>query len=289
MSENIGLLKRIGYILLAIGILFEIFLIYQDIFIWMKTAWFTYPPDRFGVYVPVMFISLFIYRLIKNRNLELHSNKAGLYVISVGALIFVVGYLADIHIIQATSLIFTGYGMVLYLMGSEWGKMMLFPFTFLFLMLPTISFLVESMFSVTLRNITAQISCKILNSTGSMCDTINCTLYLFNTELPVQYFRESVSSLMMHLILTYIAAEFIFIKNWSKFLYLFLLWTPFVIISHSIIYLFMGWSYASQNINLSEIIWGYRKWLPATMHIFMLIISWALIKITMRKKHYGRN
>jgi hypothetical protein len=285
MSEKIGLLKRIGYILLGIGILFEIILVYQNIFIWMKTAWFTYPPDRFGVYVPVMFLSLFVYRLIKNRNLELHSNKAGLYLILVGALIFVVGYLADIHIIQAASLIFTVYGMVLYLMGSEWGKMMFFPFTFLFLMLPTTSFLVESMFSLQLRDITAQISCKILNSTGSMCDTINCVLYLYNTELPVQYYRESISSPLMHLILTFIAAELILIKNRSKFLYVILLWAPYVIISHSISYLLMGWSYTYKNINLSEVIWECRKWLPVAMHILMLIVSWVLINKIMRRKH----
>jgi hypothetical protein len=286
MSEKIGLLKRIGYILLAIVILAEIILIYQDIFIWMKTAWFTYPPDRFGVYVPVMFLSLFVYRLIRNRNLELHSNTAGLYVILVGALIFVVGYLADIHIMQAASLIFTCYGIVLYLMGSEWGKKMLFPFTFLFIMLPTTSFLVESMFSLHLRNLTAKVSCEILNLTGSMCDTINCTLYLFNTELPVQYYRESISSPLMHLILTFIAAEIILIKNRSKFIYVILLWAPYVIVSHSIIYLLMGWSYAAQNISQSEIIWECRKWLPAIIQILLIIASWAMIKIT-RRKHNG--
>jgi hypothetical protein len=286
MSENIGLLKRIGYILFGAGILFEIVFIYQNIFLWMKTAWFTYPPDRFGVYIPALFIFLFICRLIKNRDLKLHSHQGGLFVILIGALIFVVGYLADIRIIQAASLIFTGYGMVLYLMGSEWGKMMLFPFTFLFLMLPTTSFLVESIFSLQLRDITAQISCKILSSTGIICDTINCVLYLYNTELPVQYYRESISSPLIHLILTFIAAELILKKNLSKFLYVVLLWAPYVIISHSIIYLLMGWGYAYQNINLSEIIWECRKWLPAALHILLIIASWAMINITWRK-HNG--
>jgi hypothetical protein len=285
-NENNGLLKKIGYIILGISIFIELILIYKGIFIWMKTAWFTYPPDRFGVFVPIMFLSLFIYRIIKNRNIKFHSSQGGMFVILGGAVIFIIGYLANIHIIQAVSLIIICYGIVLYLMGSEWGKMILFPFTFLFLMLPTTSFLVESMFSLQLRDITAQISCKILNSTGSICDTINCVLYLYNTELPVQYYRESISSPLMHLIFTFIAAEIIFKKNLSKFLYVIILWAPYIIISHSIIYLLMGWSYAYNNINQSEIIWECRKLLPVMVHILLLIMSWAIIKL-IRRKHNG--
>lgn len=282
--EKLSILKKILYFVLAIGILIEIILIYKDIFIWMKTAWFTYPPDRFGIFMPLLFLIIFLYRVIRNPVKKLNGNRGGLFVILSGVLIFIVGIFVDIHIIQAASLIAICYGIVWYLMGTDWARKMLFPFCFLFLMLPTTSFLMESIFSVPLRDIIAKISCKILNSTGSPCETINCVMYIYDTELPVQYFRESISSLMMHMILTCIAAEFIFIKNWSKFLYLVLLWAPYVIISHSIIYLLMGWCYACGSINLSEIIWALRTWLPALIHIFMLIFTWAMIR-----KYSGRN
>jgi hypothetical protein len=282
--EKPGILKKIGYAVLTIGILCEFIFIYKDIFIWMKTAWFTYPPDRFGIYIPLLFLFVFLYRLIKNPAKKFNGNRAGLFVIVGGLLIFIIGIFVDIHIIQAASLITTCFGIVWYLMGFEWARKMLFPFCFLFLMLPTTSFLLESSFSVPLRDIIAKISCKILNSTGSACETINCVMYLYNTELPVQYYRESVSSLMMHMILTCVAAEFIFLKNRSKFLFLFLLSGPYIIISHSLLYLLMGWCYASDNINQSEIIWTFRKWLPALIHILMLICTWAMInKITRRK------
>ncbi len=287
--EKTGILKKILYIVFSIGILIEIILIYKDIFIWMKTAWLTYPPDRFGIFIPLLFLFIFLYRLIKNPIKKSNGSSAGLFVIVGGALIFIIGIFVDIHIIQAASLITTCYGIVWYLMGSEWAKKMLFPFSFLFLMLPTTSFLMESIFSVPLRDIIAKISCRILNSTGSACETINCVMYLYDTELPVQYFRESISSLMMHMILTCIAAEFLFIKNWSKFLYLLLLWAPYVIISHSLLYLVMGWCYACGSINLSEIIWAFRKWLPALIHMLMLIVTWAMIrKITGRKENDSR-
>jgi hypothetical protein len=256
----------------------EIILIYKDIFIWMKTAWFTYPPDRFGIYIPLFFLFIFLYRLIKNPVKKINNNRGGLFVILGGVLIYIVGIFVDIHIIQAASLIATSYGIVWYLMGFKWARIMLFPFCILFLMLPTTSFLMESVFSVPLRDIIAKVSCKILNSTGSPCETINCVMYLYDSELPVQYFRESISSLMMHMILTCIAAEIIFTKNWSKFLYLLLLWAPYVIISHSLIYLIMGWCYAYGSVNLSEIIWSFRRWLPALLHILLLIITWAMIR-----------
>ncbi|NLD35712.1 MAG: exosortase/archaeosortase family protein [Desulfatiglans sp.] len=285
--EKIGILKRILYIGLATGILIEIILIYKDIFIWMKTAWFNYPPDRFGIFIPLLFLFIFLYRLVRDPVKKLNGNRVGLLVILSGVLIFIAGIFVDIHIIQAASLIATCYGIVWYLMGTDWARKMLFPFCFLFLMLPTSSFLMESIFSVPLRNMIAKISCKILNSTGSPCETINCVMYLYDTELPVQYFRESISSLMMHMILTCIAAEFLFIKNWSKFLYLLLLWAPYVMISHSIIYLAMGWCYASGGINQSEIIWAFRKWLPALIHILMLIFTWAMIRKYSGRKENG--
>ncbi len=288
-KEKISILKKISYIVLAIGILIEIILIYKDIFLWMKTAWLTYPPDRFGIFIPLFFIIIFLYRLITNPVKKINGNRGGLFIIVCGLLIFIVGIFVDIHIIQATSLIVTCYGIVWYLMGTAWASKMLFPFCFLFLMLPTTSFLMESIFSVPLRDIIAKISCKILNSTGSACETINCVMYIYDTELPVQYFRESISSLMMHMILTCIVAEFLFINNWSKFLYLLLLCAPYVIISHSLLYLVMGWCYASGRINLSEIIWAFRKWLPALIHILMLIVTWAIIrKITGRKENGSR-
>ncbi|MBN1907875.1 MAG: exosortase/archaeosortase family protein [Deltaproteobacteria bacterium] len=288
-KEQINIFKKVVYLLLAIGITIEIIVIYKDIFLWMKTAWFTYPPDRFGIFIPLLFLFIFLYRFIRNPIKKIKGNRIGFFVIVSGALIFMIGIFADIHIIQAASLIITCYGIVLYLMGSEWGMIMLFPFFFLIFMLPTTSFLIESIFSVPLRSMTAKITCKILNSTGSACETINCILYVFNTELPVQYYRESISSLMMHIILTFIAAEFIFIKNWSKFLYLLLLWAPYIIIAHSVLYLVMGWVYASGSVNQSEIIWAYRKWLPAILHVLMLIFTWAMIrKITGRKDHVSR-
>ncbi|GEM_PF-3025657 len=285
-NDKTSISKKIFYGVLAIGILLEIILIYKGIFIWMKTAWLTYPPDRFGIFIPLLFLFIFLYRVMREPKKKYNGSRGGLFIILSGVLIFIIGIFVDIHIIQAASLIATCYGIVWYLMGSEWAIKMLFPFCFLFLMLPTTSFLMESIFSVPLRNIIAKISCKILNSTGSPCETINCIMYLYDTELPVQYFRESISSLVMHMILTCIAAEIIFLKNWSKFLFLILLWAPYVIISHSIIYLIMGWCYASGGINLSEIIWTYRKWLPALIHILMLIVTWAMIrKIKGRKEN----
>lgn len=286
-KEKINILKNTGYIFWALVILGEIFLIYRDIFIWMKTAWFNYPPDKFCLYVPIIFFCIFLYRLLRNPDNKFNGNKYGLFVVVGGVLVFLVGIFADIHIIQAASLITTCFGIMLYLMGTEWGRIMLFPFSFLFLMLPTTSFLIESGFSVPLRDIIAKISCKILNSTGSACETINCVLYIYNTELPVQYFRESISSLMMHLILTCVAAEFIFIKNRSKFIYLIFLWAPYVIISHSLLYLIMGWCYGSGNINTSEVIWEFRKWLPASIHILMLICTWVMINILRGRKVNG--
>jgi membrane-associated HD superfamily phosphohydrolase len=121
---------------LAIGILLEIILIYKGIFIWMKTAWLTYPPDRFGIFIPLLFLFIFLYRVMREPKKKYNGSRGGLFIILSGVLIFIIGIFVDIHIIQAASLIAHANGIVWYLMGSEWAIKMLFPFCFLFLMLP---------------------------------------------------------------------------------------------------------------------------------------------------------
>ena len=139
------------YACLYLAILVQIVFLYKDIFMWMNTAWFKYPPDRFGLYVIVIFICMFLYHLVKKTRPAIESSFRGISMIVIGILIFLLGYVADIHIIQAASFILTCFGIMICILGRDWGKTMLFPFFFLILMLPTISFLLESTFGVLIR------------------------------------------------------------------------------------------------------------------------------------------
>ncbi len=276
--------QYIGFILLGFAIAAELVFVYKDIAVWMKNSWLYYSPDRFGLYVTALFLCLFIYRILKNKNLKLTGSSTGLTVILCGAAIYLIGYLADVHIVQAATLIIITYGVVLYIMGIEWGRILLFPFLFLFLMLPTISFQIESAFGVILRSSITNLSVWILNVLSVFCETGNSILIVSSIEVPINYYRDSISSPLAFLILTCIAAEFIFYKNRYKISYVMLLWVPMFIVSHSIFTVTMVLSYMLDDAARYEFIWGGRVWLPIMIHTALLILPVILIKVFKLKK-----
>ena len=282
--EKTFTLQYITFMLLGLAVAVELIFVYTDVVIWMKNSWLYYSPDRFGLYIPALFLCLFIYRLFKNKGLEFKEAPRGLTVILCGVALFLIGYLSDIHIIQASTLIIISYGFVLYLMGIEWGKILLFPFLFLFLMLPTISFQIESALGVILRSSVTSLSVWILNVLSVFCETGNSVLIISSIEVPINYYRESVSSPLMFLILTCIAAELILTKNRYKVLYVFLLWLPLFVISHSIFTVTMVLSYMLDDPSQYEFVWSGRVWLPILIQMFFLIMPVILIKILKRKK-----
>lgn len=281
-TEKAILIRRISYTVLSTAILAEIIFLYRGIFVWMKMAWFKYPPDRFGPYVPVIFLCIFLYRLLKKPQVALEANSSGLTIILIGLIIFMIGYAADIHIIQAVSFILTLFGMVVCIMGLEWGGIMLFPFSFLILMLPTISFLLESTFGVLLRNLITVISGVILNLTGGVWEISNSVLYLNEIDLPIQYYRYSISSPLALLIQIFIAAEFIFIKNRYKIIFVILFWMPLVTVAHSVFIIGMGWAFEHDHVRLSKAFWESREWLPALILMFMLIMTGITVRLRRR-------
>ena len=277
--EKAILNKRVSYYILWAFIIYEILFLYIDIFLWMKMAWFTYPPDRFGPAVLVIFLCYVVYLLIKQPKVPFNSSPKGLIVVITGVITYLIGNAADLHIVQAFSFILTVFGVVLYIMGYEWGKKVFFPFAFLILMLPTISFLLESTLGILLRSSITILSGSVLSLTDGAWEMYNGVLRLNEIDLPIKYYRDSISSPLALLILIFIAAEIIFKKNRHKFLFVILLCIPLVIAAHSVFTILMGWTYEHEHIKLSEAIWNSKRWLPAIMLTFILLMIGILIKI----------
>ncbi len=288
-TERVLLFRRLGYIFLSVAILAEIAFLYRGIFAWMKMAWFKYPPDRFGPYVPALFFMIFLYRLYENRDIRPKGSAGGLTVILFGIIIFFVGYAADLHIIQAASLLITGFGMVIYLMGTEWTKIMLFPFSFLILMLPTTSFLIESIFGLPFRKLITLASGLILGLTDSAWKTGNSVLYLNGIDLPITYYRQSISSPLALLIVIFIAAELIFRKNRYKFMFALLLWGPLFITAHCLFTIVMGWTFEKGYTDFSKVVWESRGWLPALIYIIILFLIVTYVKLHEKFRSVKKN
>ena len=221
---------------------------------------------------------MFLYHLVKKTRPAIESSFRGISMIVIGILIFLLGYVADIHIIQAASFILTCFGIMICILGRDWGKTMLFPFFFLILMLPTISFLLESTFGVLIRRFIAVTSGVILDLTGGDWSISGGVLYLKEIDMPINYMRDSVSSPLVFLIVSFIVAEVEFSKNLYKFLFAILCWLPFVVIGHSTFFILMGWSFEHDFIKISEVIWRSREWLPMALLLFILLICGLAIQ-----------
>lgn len=280
---------KISLAIISVAILVEAIFLYSDIFVWMKMAWVKYPPDRFGPYVPIIFLCIFAYRIFKRSDIPFKSNPKGLTVVLMGVFIFLIGYAADIHIVQAASLIVTGFGITVYMMGSKWGSIMLFPFFFLILMLPTISFLLESTLGVFLRNCITIVSGTVLNLTGGEWKMARGLLSLQEIDLPIKYYRDSISSPLALLIQICIFAEVVFIKNKNKILFTVLCWFPLIIAAHSAFTSMMGWAFEHDHMNLSKLIWDSKEWLPALILMFMLFLIGIIVKLPGKKWNERKN
>lgn len=272
------LIKKYSYPILWAAIFAELVFLYRGIFKWMNEAWATYPPDRFGPYVSVIFLCIFAYRLVKTSEIIFKSYHFGLTIILGSVIVYIIGYAADVHIIQAFSLILTGFGMVVYMMGIEWGMIMLFPFIFLVLMLPTVSFLLESLLGVFFRDSIAIISGTVLDIAGGEWKIFRSVLYLNEIDLPIKYYRHSISSPLALLMQIFIAAEIIFLKNRYKLLFTALFFIPLIVAVHSIFTIVMGWSFEHDFIKLSDTFWKGREWIPAIFLDLILIIIGLTVK-----------
>jgi hypothetical protein len=284
MTEKAIFLRRFGYIALGSAILAEFVYLYKDIFLWMQKAWFGYPPDRFGIFVPFIFLCMLLFKIKKSPGMKIETDFRGLLIFLLGVMAFLMGFVADINIIQAGSMVFMGFGILFFILGKEWGRSTFFPFVFLFFMFPTCSFLLESAFGVYFRNMISNVSGLALDILGGQWGIGNGILYLKDIDLPIQYFRESISSPMALLIITFMAAEAFFIKNRNKFIFVVLYWAPLFVTAHCVFTTAMGNTFEHNHFELSEAIWESRRWLPAVVFIFFLIPVGVLVKIIGSRK-----
>lgn len=282
------LFRRLTFVLLGVGILCELGFLYKDIFLWMKNAWFGYAPDRFGASVPVIFLCIAFLRLKRQTAGPFQPDLKGLALVLLSLGIFFIGYVADIHFIQAVSLVLIGFGITVYWGGIRLGRTFLFPFAFLILMVPSVSFLLESFLGVRLRQVIATVSGLILNMTGGLWNIGNGVLHLKDIELPVQYLRNSLSSPLALLILTCVVAEIMFSKNWQKFVFASLFGVLFVA-AHSVFIASMGWSFEYGHDKLDEGLWENRGWVPALIFTILLAAVGAMVKLLGSKRRISHS
>ena len=110
--------------------------LYGGILLRLVDQWWTDPNFSHGFFVPA-FSAFLIWRNRKGlAAMKPRPSWSGLLVMAAGALLLIFGVLAAVLFISRISLLFLIAGMVIYFQGWDFFKAVLFPWAFLFLMIP---------------------------------------------------------------------------------------------------------------------------------------------------------
>jgi hypothetical protein len=263
--------------LLVAAILCELGFLYKDTLLWMTTSWLGYAPDRAGALVPPLFIWMAYLRIKQHPENTSEAPLWGSAVILFSLAAFVSARIIDINFVQALSLVGVALGMVTFLSGIRFAGACLFPFTFLTLMIPSISYLIEAFAGAILREIILRCSGFILHLTDSAWHVDTVGLQYGEKFLQVRFPRNGLSSALFLVILHFAVAEWSIREEVHKFLFM----VPFMlyfIIAYSIYFVCAGWAVTFKVSSITSLLDSSAWWIPALFFLSQTVIVRYFIK-----------
>lgn len=257
--------------LLLAGILCELAFLYMDTLVWMKTAWFGYTPDRAGLFVPPLFIWMAYTRLKHPSIPAIGAPVSGSAILFFSLAAFILARIVDIRFIQAMSFIGVAFGLVVFFGGMRFSGKFLFPFVFLALMIPSVSYLIESVAGAVLRKVVLLGSYAVLKPFGGSWQLNAAGLQNGSEFLQVGFSRNGFSSILFLLIVHFAAAELAFKNEMQKFFFMvhFLL---YFIAAYICYYTLAGWTMMFGNASLGAIFTSVQEWIPLLCFVLMMIV-----------------
>lgn len=254
-------------LLLVVGILWELGFIYWDTLLWMKTSWFGYPPDRAGILVPPLFLWMVYTRLKHRPEMTNSAPFQGFFIIFCCLVAFILARVIDINFIQGVSLVGVVFGMVVFFGGTRLGGTFLFPFAFLMLMIPSVSYLIESIAGAFLRQAVLRGSYILLQITGGAWQMHPAGLIFGDEFLQVGFPRGGLSSLLFLLIVHFALTEWFLKKEGRKFFFM-VHFPLYFAVAYILNYFFAGWVGVLAGGRMSAVLLSAEVWMPTILFFF---------------------
>jgi exosortase len=188
----------------VIAILF--LLLYYPIFPGLYHAWIAsgiefHSDNSYGILVP--FISVFL--IWKNRKRipwkDVRPSSIGLAIVVASLIIYLIAYAGGILVIARLAMLTALMGLVLYNLGKDIFRSFLFPFLFLFFMIP-IPYSILSLVSLPLQTMVTGVAAHIIKDVFSLpVMREGNMLYFTTTSLEVAEACSGIRSLMTFLML----------------------------------------------------------------------------------------
>jgi exosortase len=185
--------------------------IYPD----LVRKWVDSSDNSHGILVP--FISMYL--IWQKRHLlktaELSGYRGGLVIIAVSMLLYLIGYAGSLDILSRLMLVFSLAGLVLFCLGKEIFKIIVFPIFFLFFMIPVPDTILLSV-SFPLQLFATKISYFLIQLLSIPCLREGNILYFAQTQLEVAEACSGIRSIMAYIMLSILFAYFMDRGWWKK-------------------------------------------------------------------------
>jgi exosortase len=176
-------------------------IIYWPVFRWLVQSWLSNPYYSHGFLVPV--VSGF-FAWTKRRELQTREPSIiGSFVIALGILVYILGYIWAIRFLSAFSLLIVLSGLLLSFYGKKTARALVYPVCFLILMVP-LPYIQEIGFF--LQSTSVHFSAWILKALGLPITTIGTQIHLRENIFTVDLACSGINTLiaLLALILVYV-------------------------------------------------------------------------------------
>jgi exosortase A len=190
-------------------------LLYARVAQGLVNDWMNLPDFSHGFLVP--FVSLyFVYERRKQISALSPSREwSGLGLIFIGILLLILGNLAGEFFTMRFSILVVIGGIILFLLGKDFFKALLFPLIFLILMTPIPSILMDQI-TFPMQMFASKVAAKCLNSSGIPVLREGNVIQLANTSLEVAEACSGIRSLISLIALSLVFAYFSQKKMWKR-------------------------------------------------------------------------
>ncbi len=173
----------------------------------LVSDWIHMPDFSHGFLIPIVSLYLVYERRRQLQDLKRSGSWMGLALLLLGIVLLLLGNLATEYFTMRFSILVVLGGMVLFLLGKEWFKNLLFPSVFLVLMIPIPSVLLDRV-TFPMQIFASKVAANSLDLIGIPVLREGNVILLANTSLEVAEACSGIRSLISLLALSVVFAYF---------------------------------------------------------------------------------